>query len=114
METASTPKWKRYELQARMLNALGHPIRLAIADLLRQGETCVCDIARHIGAERSNTSRHLSIMLRAGMLRMRKDGLQAMYSLQVPCVCDFLSCATRVVEHDIQERIRVLESIQST
>ncbi len=94
---------KRYELQARIIQALAHPIRVAITDLLRDGEVCVCDIADKIGAERSNVSRHLAIMHRAGIVRARKEGLQVFYSLRTPCVLSFLSCATTTLEHNLKE-----------
>jgi ArsR family transcriptional regulator len=102
--------WKRYELQARVIGALAHPIRVAIADLLKDGEVCVCEIAERIGAERSNTSRHLAIMLKAGVLKTRKDGLQVFYSLRTPCVVNFLNCATRTIQQNIREQTKALAS----
>ncbi len=100
--------WQRYEMQAQVIGALAHPIRVAIADLLKDGEVCVCEIADRIGAERSNTSRHLAIMLRTGILRTRKDGLQVFYSLRTPCVLNFLNCATRAIQQNIHEQTRTL------
>ena len=99
---------KRYALQARVIQALAHPIRVAIADLLRDGEVCVCDIAERVDAERSNVSRHLALMLKAGVVKTRKDGLQVYYSLRTPCVLSFLSCATRTLERNLKEEARVL------
>lgn len=100
--------WERYRMQARLIAALAHPIRLAIVELLQSGERCVCDIARQIGAERSNVSRHLALMYRAGVLESRKKGLQVFYSLAAPCVRDFLACAARTLEHHLRRQTRVL------
>lgn len=100
--------WQRYELQARVIAALAHPIRVAIADLLKDGEVCVCAIAERIGVERSNTSRHLALMLKAGVLKTRKDGLQVFYSLRTPCVLNFLNCATRTIQQNIKEQTQAL------
>jgi ArsR family transcriptional regulator len=102
--------WQRYEMQANVIAALAHPIRVAIADLLKEGEVCVCDIAERIGAERSNTSRHLAIMLKAGVLKTRKDGLQVFYSLRTPCILNFLSCATRAIQQNLKEQTKALAS----
>jgi ArsR family transcriptional regulator len=93
-----------YELKAEVLKALAHPIRLAVADLLRDGEQCVCDIAEHVGAERSNVSRHLAVMVNAGVLESHKEGLKVLYSLRTPCVLNFLSCATDVVREQIEQK----------
>lgn len=103
------PPWRRYELQAEVLQGLAHPLRLALADQLRDGEVCVCDLAVAVGAERSNVSRHLAVMLRAGILDTRKEGLKVYYRLRTPCVLDFMRCATRTLRHDLDERTRALE-----
>lgn len=103
-------RWQRFELQAEVIQALAHPIRLAIVDLLRSGEVCVCDIAAAIGAERSNVSRHLAVMSRGGIVRTRREGLKVFYSLRTPCILDFMTCATRALEHDLEERSRALAS----
>jgi ArsR family transcriptional regulator len=102
--------WQRYQMQARVIGALAHPIRVAIVDLLKDGEVCVCEIAQRIGAERSNTSRHLAIMLKAGVLKTRKDGLQVFYSLRTPCVLNFLNCATRAIQQNINEQATAMAS----
>jgi len=103
-----TPPWQRFALQAEVIQGLAHPIRLAIVDLLRGGEVCVCDIAAAVGAERSNVSRHLAVMSRSGIVRTRKQGLKVFYELRTPCILDFMACATRTLEHDLEERTRAL------
>jgi DNA-binding transcriptional ArsR family regulator len=102
---------KLNEMKAEVLSALAHPIRVAVVELLREGEQCVCDIAEHVGAERSNVSRHLSVMLRAGILRQRKDGLRMMYGLVTPCVAEFLQCAANVLRRQIEADRAVLERL---
>jgi ArsR family transcriptional regulator len=97
-----------YERKAEIIKAVAHPLRVAMVDFLKDGEKCVCDIAEHIGAERSNASRHLAVMLKAGVLRSRKEGLQVYYSLRTPCILNFLACATQTLKHNVQEESRVL------
>jgi len=92
-----------YRAKAEMIQAAGHPIRLAVLEFLRDGEQCVCDIAEHVGAERSNVSRHLAVMLRAGLLEQRKEGLRMMYSLRCRCILDFLACAEEVLKEHLAE-----------
>ena len=91
-----------YELKAEIIQAAGHPLRLAIIEFLSQGEQCVCDIVEHVNAQRSNVSRHLSVMLKAGVLESRKDGLKVIYKLRTPCIVKFLAC----VEQALRERMR--------
>ena len=91
-----------YKLKANVIAAAGHPIRLAIIDFLKDGEQCVCDIARHVDAQRSNVSRHLAVLLNAGVVEQRKDGLKMMYSLKTPCLLNFMRC----VEGVLRERAK--------
>ena len=91
-----------YRLKADVIAATGHPIRLAIVDFLKDGEQCVCDIAEHVDAQRSNVSRHLGVLLKAGVVEQRKDGLRMMYSLKTPCILNFMKC----VEGVLRERAR--------
>jgi ArsR family transcriptional regulator len=93
---------KLYELKAEIIQAAAHPIRLAIIDFLVDGEQCVCDIVDYVDAQRSNVSRHLSVMLKAGVVESRKDGLKMMYSLKTPCIVKFLGC----VEETLKERMK--------
>ena len=110
MKSGIKDHWQRYEMQARVIGALAHPIRVAIVELLKDGEVCVCEIAKRIGAERSNTSRHLAVMLKAGVLKTRKDGLQVYYSLRTPCILNFLACATRAIEQNLKEQAKAMAS----
>ncbi|MBN1553139.1 MAG: winged helix-turn-helix transcriptional regulator [Phycisphaerae bacterium] len=99
------------ELKAEIFAAAGHPIRMAIIEFLRDGEKCVCQIAAYIGAERSNVSRHLAVMLQAGLVKHEKQGLKMIYSLTTPCILGFLECVTSVLRQRAEETRAVLENL---
>jgi len=100
-----------FERQAEIAKAIAHPLRIAILDFLEGGEQCVCDIAEHVGSERSNVSRHLSVMVNAGVLTHRKDGLKVIYKLKTPCILEFFSCITNVLKQDAQENQKLLDAL---
>lgn len=100
-----------FEKQADIVKAIAHPLRIAIVDFLKDGEQCVCDIAEHINSERSNVSRHLSVMINAGILGCRKEGLKVIYKLKTPCVLDFFSCVTDVLKHQTKENQKLLKTL---
>ena len=102
---------KLYELKAEVIAAVGHPIRLAAIDFLKGGEQCVCDIAEAVDAKRSNVSRHLAVLLKAGIVECRKDGLKMMYSLKTPCVTNFLDCVVGVLRQRASETKAVLAKL---
>ena len=97
-----------FEKQAEIAKAIAHPLRIAIVDFLKDGEQCVCDIAEFVGSERSNVSRHLSVMVNAGVLGYRKEGLKVIYRLKTPCALEFLSCITRVLRQQVKDSEKLL------
>jgi ArsR family transcriptional regulator len=98
-----------FEKQAAIAKAIAHPLRIAIVNFLKDGEQCVCDIAEHIGAERSNVSRHLSVMVNAGLLEYRKEGLKVIYRLKCHCIVDFFSCVSSVLKQQVRDNEKLLK-----
>lgn len=99
-----------FEKQADIVKAIAHPLRIAILDFLKKGPQCVCDIADHVGSERSNISRHLSLMTAAGILSSHKDGLKVIYDLRTPCILNFFSCVTTCLKQQTEENHKLLKS----
>ncbi len=100
---------KLSEMKAEIFRALGHPIRLAIFEALRDGPVCVCELAAIAGAERSNVSRHLSMMVSAGVLTSSKNGLNVYYSLRTPCLLNSLNCVEKAVRQQLREQSDLLQ-----
>ncbi len=100
-----------FEKQAEIAKAIAHPLRIAVVNFLKDGEQCVCDIAQHVGSERSNVSRHLSVMLNAGLLEYRKEGLKVIYKLKTPCILDFFACVSRVLKQQVKDNKRLLAAL---
>lgn len=100
-----------FEKQAEIAKAIAHPLRIAIIHFLKDGEQCVCDIAEYVGSERSNVSRHLSVMVNAGVLEYRKEGLKVIYKLKCVCILDFFSCVTDVLKRQAKDNEKLLRAI---
>lgn len=66
---------------ASIFQVMGDPSRLRIISLLNQGELCVCDIAAALGMSQSAVSHQLRVMRMAKLVKHRKDGRVAYYSL---------------------------------
>ncbi len=98
-----------FERQAEIAKAVAHPVRVAVIDFLKAGPQCVCDIAGHVGSERSNVSRHLGVMTAAGVLECKKEGLKVFYKLKTPCIADFFTCVTKVLKQQAKESRKLLE-----
>jgi len=100
-----------YEMKAEIVKAAAHPIRLAVIDCLRDGERCVCEITKEVGAERSNVSRHLALMTKAGLLESRKDGLMVFYKLRTPCILNFIECVGQCLKEQLKENRALLKKL---
>lgn len=61
--------------------ALGSGRRAELVDLLMQGERPVDELAAEIGQSVANTSQHLQQLLRAGLVRTRREGTRIYYAL---------------------------------
>jgi len=68
-----------YELHAALCKALGHPTRMRLLDLLREGEECVCRLAPRVGVTESHLSQILAVLRRAGLVETRREGHSIFY-----------------------------------
>ena len=78
------------ELIARRFRILGEPMRIRILERLRNGDASVQQLTDALGASQQNVSKHLNILLDAGIVTRRKQGTSALYSIADPGV--FLLC----------------------
>ncbi|HBS42712.1 MAG TPA: transcriptional regulator [Oceanospirillales bacterium] len=81
---------------AAYFHVLGEPTRLQILNLLQQGEHSVGGLAEAIGCSAANTSRHLSLMARHGLICRNTRGNLVFYRISDPHVRE-LCC--RVCTH---------------
>ncbi len=85
------------QAKADVFKALGHSTRLAIVEMLAAGELCVCEIVQEFTSSQATISRHLDVLLRAGVVSRRKEGARMMYDLAVPCVLKVIPCVVEAI-----------------
>lgn len=66
---------------AELFHALSDETRLAIVEMLRGGERCVCELQDELGAAQSRLSFHLRVLREAGVVEDRRDGRWAYYRI---------------------------------
>jgi len=74
------------ELVAARFRCLGEPMRLKLLQALESGEKSVGQLVDSLGATQANVSRHLKVMVDAGLLARRPSGTSAYYSVSDPAV----------------------------
>jgi rhodanese-related sulfurtransferase/predicted transcriptional regulator len=88
---------------AAVAKALGNGRRAELVDVLAQGERSVDELASEIGQSVANTSHHLQHLLRAGLVRTRRDGTRIHYSLSSPRVGELWAAVRDVAGAQLAE-----------
>ena len=70
-----------FDALASVAQALGSGRRAEIVDILDQGERSVEELAGEISQSVANTSQHLQVLARAGLVRTRREGNRVFYRL---------------------------------
>ena len=66
---------------AKAFKALSDETRLRILNLLLERECCVCEVMQALDISQTRASRNLGILYDVGFLKLRKDGLWSLYSI---------------------------------
>src|SRR5207244_12790236 len=83
--------------------ALGSSRRAEIVDLLAQGERSVEEIANEISQSVANSSQHLHVLARAGLVRSRREGTRVFYRLASERVGDLWAAVRDVAVRHVAE-----------
>ena len=65
----------------RVFKTLSDETRLRILNLLVERECCVCEVMQALEISQSRASRNLNALYNAGLLKLRRDGVWAVYSI---------------------------------
>ncbi len=80
-----------------LFKALAHPGRIAILDVLRNGEQCVCHIEAYLGYRQAYISQQLAVLREAGLIQDQRDGWNIYYRVVRPEVYALVDVARTMV-----------------
>src|ERR1041385_7321476 len=100
---ANAAKGALFDALASVAQALGSGRRAEIVDVLAQGERSVDEIATEIGQSVANTSQHLQVLARAGLVRSRRQGTRVFYRLASERVQDLWATVRDVAVRHVAE-----------
>ena len=98
--------------KAEVFQVLGHPTRIHIVEVLRNGELPVSAILEQVGVEAANLSQHLSILRSRRLVLNRKDGNQVLYSLRDPMLTEVLDTMKRYFQTHLEEAMAMLKGME--
>src|SRR5438105_222608 len=96
-------KAELFDALASVAQALGSGRRAEIVDVLAQGERSVEEIAGEISQSIANTSQHLQVLARAGLVRSRREGTRVFYRLSSDRVGDLWVAVREVAVRQVAE-----------
>ncbi len=85
----------------KAMKALSDETRLRILGVLLEKECCVCEVMQALGISQTRASRNLGILRDAGFLRMRKDGLWVLYSIDQGGTNEYYSSLLEAVQKSL-------------
>jgi ArsR family transcriptional regulator len=84
------------ELQVQIFKVLTHPARLAILEILRDGEHCVCHLEAYLGFRQAYISQQLSLLRDVGLVEDRRDGWNIFYRVTDDRIYEVLDAMRRI------------------
>src|SRR6266702_3053755 len=92
-----------FDALASVAQALGNGRRAEIVDVLAQGERSVDEIAAEISQSVANTSQHLQVLARTGLVRSRREGTRVFYRLAGDRVGELWAVVREVAVRQVAE-----------
>ena len=100
--------------KAGVFQALAHPNRIAIVELLRdEGEVPVSRIYEQLKIEQANASQHLAVLRAKQIVTGRKDGNQVFYSLRDPILGRVLNLMRQYFQAHLHEALELLKDMET-
>ena len=100
-------------LQAELCKSLSDPKRLQIIQELRGGEKSVSELAGILELKQSNTSQHLAVLRRIGVITPRKEGNSVYYCLADARIADACDLVHEVIADQLRQSKRLSRLIQT-
>lgn len=99
-------KIQPFEAQAQIFKVLTHPARLAIIEILRDGEHCVCHMEAHLGLRQAYISQQLAVLREGGLIQDRRDGWNIFYRVVDTRIFEVLDSVQRITGQALPEMPR--------
>jgi len=98
--------------KAGIFRVLSHPTRIAILEVLRDGELSARTIQEGLGIERANLSPHPAIQRGRRIVVNRNDGNQVFYSIRNPVLVEVRDIMRRYFQTNLADTIQMLAEVE--
>ena len=98
--------------KADIFQALAHPTRVAIMELLSEGELSAGMLIDKLGMEQANVSQHLAVLRAKQLVITRRAGNQIFYSIRIPLISEVLGVMRRYFHAHLKESLQILDEME--
>lgn len=89
--------------ETKAFRVLSDETKMRIINLLLERECCVCEVIQALEISQSKASRGLTALHEVGFLKMRKEGLWSLYSLDEDSIKGYLSQLIKAVSEVLKD-----------
>jgi ArsR family transcriptional regulator len=100
-----------FTLKAEFFRVLGHPVRIRLLQLLRDGERTVGTLQAALELDSGGTSQHLAALRKQGLVVSRREGTNAYYRVKDPRTLELLELAKRIIATNLEEGQALLDGL---
>jgi ArsR family transcriptional regulator len=100
--------------KADIFQALAHPTRIAIIELLEGGELSAGELMERLGMEQANISQHLAVLRAKQLVVNRKAGNQVFYAVRDPIIIKVLALMRRYFHKHLKEALELLSEMDGS
>lgn len=102
-----------HEVKAKLFRVLGHPARVRILELLRDGERSVGTLQAELGLDSGGTSQHLAALRAIGLVTSRREGTSVFYRVDDPLVFDLLAVGREILTRRLETQQALLHELET-
>ncbi len=97
--------------KAEIFQALAHPTRVAIIELLGEREMTAGGLIERLGMEQANVSQHLAVLRSRQIVVNRKEGNQVFYSVRDPIILEVFALMRRYSKKHLKDASQMLDEM---
>jgi DNA-binding transcriptional ArsR family regulator len=101
-----------FAMQCQICKAMAHAVRLEIVDLLSQKERTASSLIDELETSKANLSKHMALLIQAGIVEQRRDGRQVSYYLPHPEIHQACSIMRSILYQRLKQGEKLAHAIK--
>jgi DNA-binding transcriptional ArsR family regulator len=100
-----------YAIKAAFFRTLGHPARVRILQILREGEQTVGALQAALDLDSGGTSQHLAALRKQGLVTSRREGTSVFYRVKDQRILELLELAKAIITAGLEDNRALLDEL---